>query len=136
MSEKVLKVDADIDRWPEVLEFVDSILEEHDVPPKIQIQIDVSMEELFVNIAHYAYPDGKGWAEIHALITDDEAEFTLIDGGIPYDPLAKPDPDISLAAEDRQIGGLGIYMVKKQVDKMSYSYENGHNILKISKKLS
>ena len=135
MSEKVLKVDADIERWTEVNDFLDRILEEHDVSPKIQMQIDIALEELFVNIAHYAYPEGKGWAEIRICVSDGLARITLIDGGIPYDPLAKPDPDITLAADERQIGGLGIFMVKKQVDDMSYEYRNGHNILSISKKL-
>ena len=135
MSEKVLKVLADVKKWPEVLEFIDGILEEHEVSPKIQIQLDIAMEELFVNIANYAYPAGGGWAEIRACVTDTEAEFTLIDGGIPYDPLAKPDPDITLTADERQIGGLGIFMVKKQVDNMYYEYRDEHNILKISKKL-
>ena len=135
MSEKVLKVMADVKKWPEVLEFIDGILEEHEVSPKVQIQIDIAMEELFVNIANYAYPAGDGLAEIHACVTDTEAVFTLIDSGIPYDPLAKADPDITLAADERQIGGVGSFMVKKQVDNMYYEYRDEHNILKISKKL-
>ncbi|MBO4415170.1 MAG: ATP-binding protein [Lachnospiraceae bacterium] len=136
MSEKVLKTEAYVDRLPEVLAFIDGFLEEQGVSPKVQMQIDISIEELFVNIANYAYPAGGGWVEIHASVKDTVAEFVLIDGGIPYDPLAKADPDVTLNADERQIGGLGIYMVKKHVDNMYYEYRDEHNILKISKKLS
>ena len=112
-----------------------ALLEEHDCPIKTQLLIEVSLEELFVNIARYAYPEGKGWAEIHASVEDGVLTVTLIDGGIPYNPLAKPDPDVTLSAEEREIGGLGIYMVKKKMDEMTYEYRDSHNILKISKKL-
>ncbi|MBE7008743.1 MAG: ATP-binding protein [Ruminococcaceae bacterium] len=133
--EKVLKVAADTEKLYEVQGFVDAELEAHDCPMKTQMLIDVSLEELFVNIAHYAYPEGNGWAEIRVGVTDGVASITLIDGGIPYDPLKKPDPDITLAAEDRQIGGLGIYMVKKKMDEMTYEHRDGKNVLTIRKKL-
>ena len=135
MSEKILRIDADIERWPEVNLFIDGILEEYDVSPKTQMQIDVVLEELFVNVAHYAYPEGRGWAEIRANVEDDMIHFTLMDAGLPYNPLARPDPDVTLAAEDRKIGGLGIYMVKKQVDEINYEYRDNMNILSFSKKL-
>lgn len=133
--EKVLKVAADTEKLYEVQNFVDAELEAHDCPMKTQMLIDVSLEELFVNIAHYAYPEGNGWAEIRVGVTDGVASITLIDGGIPYDPLKKPDPDVTLAAEDRQIGGLGIYMVKKKMDEMTYEHRDGKNVLTIRKKL-
>ena len=133
--EKVLKVAADTEKLYEVQGFVDAELEAHDCPMKTQMLIDVSLEELFVNIAHYAYPEGNGWAEIRVGVTDGVASITLIDGGIPYDPLKKPDPDVTLAAEDRQIGGLGIYMVKKKMDEMTYEHRDGKNVLTIRKKL-
>ena len=131
----MLKVSAEIGKLQEVLDFVNALLEEHDCPPRTQMLIEISLEELFVNIAHYAYPEGNGWAEIHASAADGVAAVTLIDGGIPYDPLAKPDPDVTLSAEERQIGGLGIYMVKQKMDEMAYEYRDGHNILTIRKKL-
>lgn len=133
--EKVLKVAADTEKLYEVQGFVDAELEAHDCPMKTQMLIDVSLEELFVNIAHYAYPEGNGWAEIRVGVTDGVVSITLIDGGIPYDPLKKPDPDVTLAAEDRQIGGLGIYMVKKKMDEMTYERRDGKNVLTIRKKL-
>ncbi len=134
-EEKVLRVDASTDSLYDVLGFTTALLEEHDCPMKTQMLIEVSMEEMFVNIASYAYPEGNGWAEIHGSVENGVASFTLIDGGIPYDPLAKPDPDVTLAAEDRSVGGLGIYMVKKQMDEVAYEYRDNHNIFTFRKKL-
>ena len=131
--EQVLKVPADTRRLHEVLDFVNIVLEEHDCSPRTETLIDICLEEMFVNIAHYAYPGNDGWAEIHISVSDGAAVITLIDGGIPYNPLEKPDPDVTLALEDRAIGGLGIYMVKKKMDTVTYAYEAGHNILTMSK---
>ena len=136
MSEmKVLKVPASDDRLYEVQDFVNAELEENDCPMATQLLIEISLEELFVNISHYAYPEGNGWAEIHVGVEDGVMELTLIDGGIPFDPLAKPDPDVTLLAEERQIGGLGIYMVKQKMDAMEYQRKDDKNILTIRKKL-
>ena len=132
-AEKVLKVPAELDRVYEVQDFVNAVLEEHDCDLKAQMQIEIAVEELFVNIAHYAYPNGKGGAEISVGVEDGVASITFRDTGIPYDPLAKEDPDVKLKAEDRSIGGLGIYMVKKSMDEMLYRYEDGHNVLTIRK---
>ena len=95
----------------------------------------MAMEELYVNVAHYAYPSGDGWAEIRGSFEDGVITLRLIDCGTPYDPLAKPDPDIMLSGEEREIGGLGIYMVKNMVDKMEYVYRDGCNQLILRKKL-
>ena len=130
-----LKIAADTDKLPDVLAFVDPILEENECSMKAVMQIDVVLEELFVNIAHYAYPDGDGEAKINVIVDDENVEITLSDNGIPYDPLAKPDPDVTLSAEDRAIGGLGIYMSKKLMDDISYQYSGGKNILTIKKNI-
>lgn len=132
---KVLKVPASDDKLYEVQDFVNAELEENDCPMATQLLIEISLEELFVNISHYAYPEGNGWAEIHVGVEDGVMELTLIDGGIPFDPLAKPDPDVTLLAEERQIGGLGIYMVKQKMDAMEYQRKDDKNILTIRKKL-
>ena len=97
----------------------------------------MAVEEIFVNIAHYAYAPGEGEAEIAALVEGDPAELVVEfrDSGVPYDPLAKPDPDVTLSAEERGIGGLGIYMVKKSMDDVQYRHEGGRNILTIRKRL-
>ena len=132
---KELKVKADISELDKVLSFADSILESMDCNMKAQMQIDVAIEEIFVNIAHYAYPSGDGDAVIQ--IEADEANsavsITFIDQGTPYDPLKNEDPDITLSAEDRPIGGLGIFMVKKSMDDVSYEYKDNQNRLTIKK---
>ena len=128
----VLKIEAALDNLDEVLAFVDQRLEENDCPMKVQTQIAV--EEIFVNIASYAYSPEKGNAEIGVEVSDDPLEVTIrfADSGIPYDPLAKEDPDITLPAEQRPIGGLGIYMVKKSMDNVEYEHKDGQNTLCIA----
>lgn len=132
-----LTVDARVESLPDVLAFVDRYLEEHSCPMKAQMQIDLAVEELFVNIAHYAYaPDvGAATVRVDVLETPLSVAITLLDNGKPYDPLAKADPDVSLSAEDRQIGGLGTYMVKKSMNEISYEYKDGQNVLTIKKQL-
>ncbi|MCR5121641.1 MAG: ATP-binding protein [Ruminococcus sp.] len=134
---KELKTEAIKENLPEVTAFIDEQLEAVDCPMKLQMKIDIAVEEIFVNIANYAYPDGTGTAVIRVEFTDDPltVEITFIDSGVPYDPLAKPDPDISLSANERQIGGLGIFMVKKSMDDMKYQYLDGQNILTLIKRL-
>ena len=132
-----LKLDeARLERLSEVLAFVDGILEELDCPAKIQMQLDVAVEELYVNIARYAYAPGTGPTTLRVEIKEGPViVITFISQGVPFDPLAKPDPDITLSAEKRQIGGLGIYMVKKSMNDMKYEYRDGQNVLTIIKKL-
>lgn len=134
---KELKIDALVENLDQVLAFVDAELEAMECSMKIQMQIDVAVEELFVNIASYAYAPETGDAIIGVESFQDpqRVEITFIDEGIEYDPLKKEDPDVTLAAEERQIGGLGIYMVKKSMDNMEYKRQDGKNILKITKNL-
>ena len=132
---KQLKVTADVSELDQVLAFADGILEEAGCSAKAQMQIDVAIEEIFVNIAHYAYPSGSGEATIY-IETDPSSKNAMItfeDEGVPYDPLKKEDPDITLSVEDRPIGGLGIFMVKKSMDDVSYEYSDGKNRLTIRK---
>lgn len=102
---------------------------------KAQMQIDIAIDELFGNIAHYAYNPEVGPATVRVEVVEEPLSvvITFIDNGVPYDPLKKDDPDITLSAEEREIGGLGIYMVKKTMDEISYEYNDGQNILKIRK---
>lgn len=130
-----LNVKADVGNLNDVLGFIDSILEDKGCSLKAQMQIDIAVEEIFVNIANYAYAPEVGDAVIRLSVENDEAEITFIDSGVPYDPLEKDDPDVSLSAEERQIGGLGIFMVKKSMDSLAYRYENGNNIFTIKKKI-
>ena len=135
---KELIVEATIENVPKVMKFVDGQLEQFDCPMKTQMQVDVAVEELFSNIAHYAYNPGIGSATMRVEVVEDPLAvvITFIDNGIPYDPLAKADPDITLPAEEREIGGLGIYMVKKTMDDVSYEYRDGQNILRIRKNIT
>lgn len=134
---KELRTDALKEKLPDVLAFLDEQLEAADCPMKLQMKLDIAVEEIFVNIANYAYPDGGGTALIRVGFIPDPltVEITFIDRGVPYDPLAKPDPDVHLSAEKRQIGGLGIYMVKKSMDDVRYQYLDGQNILTLRKRL-
>ena len=130
-------IEAKTENLEKVLAFVDKHLEEKECAIKVQMQIDVAVEELFVNIAQYAYDSDTGMVTIQVEIQEEPLAvmITFIDNGVPYNPLAKEDPDITLAAEERQIGGLGIYMVKKTMDDITYEYKDGQNILRIRKQL-
>ena len=129
-----ITVDAITENVTTVTEFVDAFLEEHDCNMKAQIQIDVAIDEIFSNIVNYAY-EGVGEATIDLGFDEDTriVSITFSDSGIPYNPLEKDDPDITLSIKDREIGGLGIFMVKKTMDSMDYEYSNGQNNLKITK---
>lgn len=126
---------ADDSALDDVLAFVEEELEKADCPMKTVMAITVAIEEVFVNVSHYAYPNSSGEASL-SIDFDSESRlmtFVLKDSGIPFNPLAKPDPDITLSAEERQIGGLGIYMMKKTMDEVSYAYKDEKNILTMKK---
>jgi anti-sigma regulatory factor (Ser/Thr protein kinase) len=132
-----MDIAATLENLDAVMAFVDQQLEEAGCSMKTQMQIDIAVEEVYVNIAHYAYNPEIGGVTIRVQIEEEPLEIilTFIDKGKPYDPLAKEDPDVTLAVEDRQIGGLGIFMVKKSMDNISYEYNEGRNILTLKKKL-
>ena len=134
-KDREITLEATDANLPAVLAFVDAELEALDCPMKTQMQIDVAVEEIFVNIANYAYTPETGSVTLRLILSQDPNRIliTFTDSGIPYDPLAKPDPDVTLSAEERQIGGLGIYMVKKSMDDMTYEYLDGKNVLTIMK---
>lgn len=137
MSGKTMLLTAELSRVDEVTDFINAELEAHDVPMKAIMQIDIAVEEIFVNIAHYAYHPEVGTAAVTVAVLNDPAcvEIRLTDRGRPYDPLQREDPDVTLDVEDREIGGLGVYMVKKSMDEVTYAYEDGQNILTIRKLL-
>ena len=135
---KELTLEATIENLGTVTRFVEEQLEEVDCPVKAQMQICLAIDELFGNIANYAYNPETGPATVRVEVTKEplEVAITFIDEGVPYDPLAKEDPDVTLSAEEREIGGLGIFLVKKSMDEVAYEYKNGRNILRIKKGLS
>lgn len=135
---KEICVEALTDNLDQVNEFVESMIEDSGCSARTVMQVRISVEEIFVNIANYAYSPEIGKATIAVEVSDDQAMVTIMfmDSGTPYDPLAKEDPDVTLSFEERQIGGLGIYMTKKFMDEMEYKYKDGKNILILKKKLS
>ena len=134
---KELNIEAKRENLDEVLAFVNEQLETCGCPMDIKIQIDIAVEEIFVNIASYAYNPEIGTAVIRVELQEDPLSviMTFMDHGMPYDPLAKEDPDVTLSADEREIGGLGIFMVKQSMDQVKYEYKNGQNILYVTKKL-
>lgn len=135
---KEITVAATLENIAVVTAFVDEQLEALDCPMKAQLQIDVAIDELFGNIAHYAYGDGTGNATARFDFdpVTRTASVTFVDRGVPFDPLDRDDPDVTLSAEARAVGGLGIFMVKKTMDALEYRYENGFNILTMRKRLA
>lgn len=135
MKEKVFT--AKKETLPEVMAFTEECLESFDCPMKSSMGICVAVEEMFVNIASYAYPDGDGNASLSFGFDENERLMTLIikDNGVPFNPLERAEPDITLSADEREIGGLGIFITKKTMDTVSYTYENGNNILTMTKKI-
>lgn len=131
-----LTLPAEIDRLPEVLSFVEEQLEEIGCPMKAQMQVSVAVEEVYVNIASYAYAPGTGMATIRLALTEEQAvTITFIDSGVAFNPLEKEDPDVSLPAEEREIGGLGIFMTKKTMDEVRYERLGDNNVLTLIKRV-
>ncbi len=130
-----ISVKANEDKLSEVLDFVESRLNEVGCSQKAMIQICIAIEELFTNIVSYGYTGEKGTVVVRYETVGNRAEITLIDDGVEYNPLLKEDPDVTLPPEKRAIGGLGIFMVKKSMDDVKYSYEDNKNIITIYKEL-
>ena len=135
---QVLTVPADCDQLAPVQQLVDGILDSLHCPDATRVQIQIAVEELFVNIASYAYPSGEGEVVVQCWAEQNPAAVTIRfrDRGTPFDPLNKPDADITLSAEERKIGGLGIFMVKEFMDGVDYAYRDGENVLTIRKVIS
>ena len=127
-----LRVKANDESLQTVNDFIHSLLPSA-CDEMILNQIDLAVEEIFVNIAHYS---GAAEAIINCSLENDKLEITFSDSGVPFNPLAKPDPDLTLNAEEREIGGLGIYLTKKFMDTVSYEYKDGMNCLRIIKSVT
>lgn len=138
MSLTRLEVPSDKSRLDEVMGFITGSLEGLGASHKALMQLELAVEEIFVNIASYAYPPRTGTAWISCDVSEDTMSVTITfaDRGPEFDPLAARSPDLKASAEDRPIGGLGIYLVKRNVDGISYRRRDGYNILTIEKRLS
>jgi sigma-B regulation protein RsbU (phosphoserine phosphatase) len=132
-KERELQIEARQENLDVALDFVNEELEKMQCSSKIQSQIDIAVEEIFVNIAHYAYNPETGIVIIRIAASNDEIRFEFEDTGKPYNPLEKADPDITIQTEDRPIGGLGVFMVKKIMDSVEYRYEGSKNLLTLRK---
>ncbi len=134
---KELKIDATIENIQAVSDFVEEQLDACNCPIKAKMQISIAVDELFSNIAHYAYNPNVGPATVSVEANENPMSviISFTDNGIPYNPLEKEDPDTTLSADERDVGGLGIYMVKKSMDEILYEYKDGKNILTIKKNI-
>ena len=132
--QNTITVDADLKNLAAVTDFVSGKLEAMDVPPKAVMQTDVVIDEVFSNIAKYAYGDKTGKASVTVREEEDGFQLIFEDHGVPFDPTQQKEPDLTLPAEEREIGGLGITMVRKMMDGLSYEYLDGKNILTVTKK--
>lgn len=132
---KELTVESVPEKINAVTAFINSELEAYDCSRRTRIQIDIAVDELFANIVHHAYASRGGDITVRVCISgkDRTARITLIDSGKPFDPLSAPEPDISLPVEQRAVGGLGIYLVKKTMDDLRYEYSDGKNFVTIAK---
>jgi anti-sigma regulatory factor (Ser/Thr protein kinase) len=121
---------------PQLAVFVDQVCETAGFSASITMQMNLAMEEAVVNVMNYAYPKGtEGEISIEAQAVDGRVTFVIIDSGIPFDPTAEEEADTSLSAEDRPIGGLGIFLVCQLMDVVSYEYRDGKNMLTLQKEV-
>lgn len=130
-----LQIDALTENTDKVRAFIESYLEKTDCPPDVMMKIDLAVEELFVNVAHYAYGEDSGMAAIFIEVPENERKVTVTveDGGIRFDPFGRPEVKTASSAKDQPIGGLGIHIVKKMMDKVSYEFKENRNIVTIEK---
>ncbi len=134
---KEITVKAVTENLDRVTDFANAFMEELGCSMRNIMRIDVVIDEVFANVSGYAYAPGTGDFTLRLSIEEDpkRVQLSFIDSGIPFDPLKREDPDTKLDAAHRLIGGLGIFVVKKTMDEVSYRYENGHNILTVAKYL-
>ena len=130
-----ITLEAATDNLQKVIDFATELLEAHDCPMKAVMQMELVIEEIFVNVSSYAYHPGVGDVTICVDFAENPSavEITFIDSGRPYNPLEKDDPDTTLGIDEREIGGLGIFLVKKNVDDIAYEHADGKNILRVKK---
>ena len=132
---KELITEAKVDNLYAVLEFINAELERHNCPLKLQNKIAIAAEEIFVNIAKYAYPSDEGRITIHISAGEEGITIRYEDAGIPFNPLEQANPDLDKPLKEREVGGLGIFMVKQIMDVMEYKYEDNKNILIMTKNI-
>ena len=130
-----LTVPASMQQMGHVVDFVENSLVKYGCGQEPLRKLLMTVDEIFSNIVRYAYGEAGGEAEIAVEVRDQTALMRFTDGGVPYNPLDMEDPDVTLSSEDRQVGGLGIYMVKQSMDSVDYEYRDGKNILTVRKSI-
>lgn len=137
--EKVYNTAATVDNWDDVYSFLDCLIKDINLEKKVHANVLVACEEIFVNISMYAYKhlNTAGNVTVKFLYdkSSNEIRITFIDSGTKFDPTKADNADTTSSVKDRKIGGLGIFLVKKIMDKMEYEYAENQNILKLTKKL-
>jgi anti-sigma regulatory factor (Ser/Thr protein kinase) len=131
---KELIFEASIESLDEVMDFINEELERNDCPPELLVNINLAVDEVFSNIANYAYPPASGTAAI-GITVGEEVVIKFEDTGKPHNPLTHPDPDLDKPAMERDIGGLGVYLVKKVMDKVEYKHVDNKNVLIMTKRM-
>ncbi len=128
------RFDPIIDKCGEIIDF---LMASPDMPKDedLQFKIRLSVEEAVENVVRYAYEGGMGWMEVGTELDPEGVMLTIVlrDAGVPFNPLEKADPDITASLEERQIGGLGIFLCKQLMDHIEYKYEDGCNVLTMKK---
>ena len=134
--QRSLTLPNDINTIPQLNEFIDTVCEELEIDMALAMSLNLAMEEAVVNVMDYAYPEGvKGYVDIEVWADEQWLTFVITDSGKPFDPTTKGEVDITLSAEERDIGGLGIYLVRQMMDSIGYEYKDGHNVLTLKKKV-
>ena len=135
-SKHSLTLPNDIETIPQLNEFIDTVAEEIGLDMSLTMSLNLAIEEAVVNVMEYAYPEGEqGNVDIEVIADDKWLTFIISDNGIPFDPTTQEDADTTLSAEERPIGGLGIFLVRQLMDSINYQRENGKNILTLNKKM-
>lgn len=136
LAEKVLEISNQIEDLSKVNAFLEEMGDEWGLPVPLVLSMTLVMEEALTNIMLYAFDDNnKHIIKIFFKKSDDGFSITIVDDGKEYDPTSKPDPDITLPAEQREIGGLGIFLIKKIMDQVRYQRNNDRNYLILNKKM-
>ncbi len=121
-------------------EIIDFLMASPDMPSDeaLRFKLQLSIEEAVENVVRYAYEGGIGWLEVGTSLDHDSLVLTveLRDAGVPFNPLEAPDPDVTLSANEREIGGLGIFLCKQMMDTLNYKYEEGNNVLTMTKRVA
>ena len=132
-----LTLPNDIETIPQLNEFIDGFCEQRDIDNDITMSLNLAIEEAVVNVMNYAYPEGTvGYVDIDVEADDNYVTFVISDTGKPFDPTQKDEVNIALSVEERPIGGLGIHLVRRMMDEISYRYADHRNILTLRKRIN